>query len=74
MALLREFTAKFSRKLREQTKAKLGISLEMTMDFVFDYTKKFVVDPRGCLNSREVESITKANREIKETVDWLKDS
>jgi hypothetical protein len=74
LASLREFTGRFSRKLKEQAKEKMSIDLEMRMDFVFDYTKKFVIDPRGSLNSMEIETIAKANQEIKETVDWLKES
>lgn len=74
LALFRDFIKKFSRELKEQSRKEMGAAVELKMDFVFDYSKKYLLDPRGALNSEEIEKIAQADKDIKETVEWLRKS
>jgi hypothetical protein len=68
---LSAFVKNFKVDYRRYTNKHLGIKSDVSLNFLFDYEKRFLFDGRGVLYTSEVESAIKKNPNLKETQLWL---
>ena len=71
---LRNFYSSFRKKASGLIRKKYSIDTKFKPDFVFDYKRQSYFHPEGVLSSLEVDEVLEKNRELTETVDWLRNN